>query len=158
SDEEDIVLDLSVFDVDILAFRRLAAQTAPAAWEDAAGYCQGTILDGFELDSEEFESWLRMERCRHLDQSIEILARLMKSCLDGAETERAIQTGAWILSLDPLHEATARRVMRLYADSGRRGAAIQLYRTLADALLKDVNTQPEAETRSLFDNIVQSAE
>jgi tetratricopeptide (TPR) repeat protein len=47
-------------------------------------------------------------------------------------------------------------MMRLYADSGRRGAAIQLYRALSEALLKDVNTQPEAETRQVFASIAQA--
>ena len=66
------------------------------------------------------------------------------------ETERAIETGERILRLEPLHEAAVRRLMRLYGESGRRGAAIQLYRTFAEALRTELDAEPEAETRLVF--------
>ena len=156
SDDEDIVLDIAAFDIDALAFRNLAAQGGEAPMEIAAKLCHGEFLDGFELDSEEFESWRRMERAHYLDQSVDLLSRLMKLLMETGQSERAIETGSRILGLDPLHEATARHMMRLYAGSGRRGTAIQLYRTLSEALQKDVNTQPEAETRQTFAAIAQA--
>src|SRR5882672_9594656 len=93
SEGEDIVLDASAFEIDALAFRRLAAQSGRSELEAAAKLYSGELLDG-----------------------------------------RAIETGVRILKLEPLHEAAMRRLMRLYGESGRRGAAVQLYRTLADAL------------------------
>ena len=51
-----------------------------------------------------------------------------------------------------------RRLMRLYGASGRRGAAIQLYRTLADALKTELGAQPEAETRAVFAETVWRGE
>jgi TolB-like protein len=62
------------------------------------------------------------------------------------------------LTLDPLHESTVRRLMRLYSQTGRRSTAIQLYRTLTDALKADLGAQPEAETRALFDEISRGEE
>ncbi|HWU54360.1 MAG TPA: BTAD domain-containing putative transcriptional regulator [Rhizomicrobium sp.] len=156
SDDEDIVLDIAAFDVDALAFRRQAAQSGRTALEAAAGLCNGEFLDGLELDSEEFESWRRGERSRQLDLAVDLLSRLMMLLMEGGQSERAIAMGARVLKLDPLHEATARHMMRLYADSGRRGAAIQLYRALAEALLRDVNTQPEAETKLVYTAIAQA--
>ena len=156
SDEEDIVLDLGAFDIDVLTFRDLAARTGRAELEAAAKLNHGELLEGLELDSEEFESWRRMERSRHLDQAIDLLGRLMKQSIECGKTEYAIETGTQILRLDPLHEATARHMMQLYAESGRRGAAIQLYRTLAAALHRDVDTRPGAETRRVFAGIAQT--
>ena len=63
-----------------------------------------------------------------------------------------------ILRLEPLHEAAVRRLMRLYGESGRRGAAIQLYRTLADTLRTELDAQPEAETRVVFAEIARGEE
>ena len=63
-----------------------------------------------------------------------------------------------ILRLEPLHEAAVRRLMRLYGESGRRGAAIQLYRTFADALRTELDAQPEAETRAVFAEIARGGE
>ena len=48
--------------------------------------------------------------------------------------------------------------MRHYAESGRRGAAIQLYRTFADALRTELDAQPEAETRAVFAEIARGGE
>lgn len=158
SDDEDIVLDIAAFDIDALAFRRLVGQTAQAELEAAAKLCHGEFLDGFELDSEEFETWRRTERSHFLDQSVDLLWRLMKLLTERGQSERAIETGAHILWLDPLHEATARHMMRLYAESGRRGAAIQLYRTLNEALRDEVNTQPETETRQIFASLMHPDE
>src|SRR5258708_14838994 len=104
---------MAAFEIDGLAFRRLAAQTGRAKLEAAAKLCSGEFLEGLELDSEEFESWRRLERSRHLDQAVEVLTRLMSLMLGCAQTERALETGSQILTLDPLHEATVRRMMRL---------------------------------------------
>ena len=153
SDEEEIVLDLAAFDIDVLNFRRLAVRPDRPELEAAAGYCSGELLSGLVLDSDAFESWRRLEASCHLNQAVEVLSRLMRLASDGGETERALELGSRLLGLDPLHEETARWMMRLYADSGRRGAAIQLYRTLDEALRRDVDTLPEAETRQIFDAI-----
>ena len=156
SDEDDMVLDLDAFEIDVLSFRRLAKRTERAELESAATLCAGEFLGGLELDSEEFESWRRIEASLYLDQAVDTLTRLMKLLMEAGESERAIETGTRLLGLDPLNEQAARHVMQLYAASGRRGAAIQLYQSLAEALKKSLNTQPEAETRRLFAGLNQA--
>jgi TolB-like protein/DNA-binding SARP family transcriptional activator len=158
SEEEDIVLDVSRFEIDVLAFRELAHSATQEDLEKAAALCGGDFLNGLDLSSEEFESWRRMETARHLDQAVEALSRLMRLLMENGQNERAIDVGTQILALDPLHEATVRHVMKLYVDGGRRGAAIQLYRGLAEALRRDVNAQPAAETRIAFEHIAQAGE
>jgi TolB-like protein len=49
-------------------------------------------------------------------------------------------------------------MMRLYGESGRRGAAIQLYKVLSEALQRDLNTLPEADTSQLFHILMQPGE
>ena len=158
SEGEDIVLDAAAFDVDALAFRRLAAQSGRTELEEAAKLYAGEFLDGLVIESEEFEILAPRggvalpgsgDRCSH---------RLMTQLSECGETERAIETGERILRLEPLHEAAVRRLMRLYGESGRRGAAIQLYRTLADALKAELDAQPEAETRAVFAEIARGGE
>ena len=145
SEDEDIVLDTAVFDVDALIFERFGALSGQAELEAAAHLYVGEFLEGLELGSEEFESWRRAEASRYLDKAVDVLSRLMKVLTECGETERAIEAGARILRLEPLHEATARHMMQLYAQTGRRGTAIQLYRTLTKALRRDVDAQPESE-------------
>jgi TolB-like protein len=83
------------------------------------------------------------------------LFRLMAQFIDAGEKERAIQTGTRILRVEPMHEATIRRLMQLYNESSRRGAAVHVYRTFAHALKKEFNAEPEAETSRVFADITQ---
>ena len=158
SEGEDIVLDAAAFDVDALALRRLAAQSGSSELEAAANLCSGELLNGLDIDSEEFESWRRAETTRYRDQAVDVLVRLMTQWSECGETERAIEIGLRILRLEPLYEPAIRRLMRLYGASGRRGAAIQLYRALADALKTELGAQPEAETRALFAELARGGE
>jgi adenylate cyclase len=158
SDGEDIVLDQAAFEVDALAFRRLAVQSDRADLEQAAKLYAGALLDGLDIESEEFESWRRSEATRCRDQAVDVLNRLMAQVSDAGETDGAIETGQRILTLDPLHESAVRRLMRLYAGSGRRSAAIQLYRALTDSLRADLGAQPEAQTRAVFEEISRGEE
>ena len=154
SDGEDIALNVPSFDVDVLVFRSLAAQSGRTELEAAKDLYNGELLDGIELEGEEFDSWRRAEATRYRDQAVNVLDRLMTQLAASHETERAIEAGTRLLGLDPLNEAVARRLMRLYAESGRRGQAIQLYRTVAEVLKTELATGPEAETRATFAELI----
>jgi TolB-like protein/DNA-binding SARP family transcriptional activator len=158
SEGEDIVLDASSFDVDAWALRRLATQSGRGELEEAAKLCSGELLDGLDIDSEEFESWRRAEAAEFRDRTVDVLARLMTQLVELGESERATETGTRILKLDPLNEVAARRLMRLYTESGRRGTAVQLYRALAETLKTELDAQPEAETRAVFAEIARGGE
>ena len=131
---------------------------AGRSWKKRRSSTAGEFLDGLVIESEEFESWRRAEASRYRDQAIDVLTRLMTQFSECGETERAIETGLRILRLEPLHEAAVRRLMRHYGESGRRGAAIQLYRTFADTLRTELDAQPEAETRLVFAEIARGGE
>jgi TolB-like protein/DNA-binding SARP family transcriptional activator len=158
SHEDNIVLDVAAFDVDVLAFRRLAAQSARSELEAATSFYAGEFLAGLDIESEEFASWRRAEATRYRDQAIEALRRLMMLLGECGQTDRATEAGLRLLALDPLHEDAARRVMRLYSQIGRRGAAIQLYHSLAAALRAELDTQPEPETLSIFNEIIHGGQ
>jgi TolB-like protein/DNA-binding SARP family transcriptional activator len=158
SDGEDIVLDTSCFDVDAATFERYSGELDLSSLESAASLYTGELLDGLDVESEDFEVWRRLEANRFRELAAKVLLRLMTALGDAGETERAIETGVQLLRLEPLHEAAARRLMRLYRDSGRRGAATDVYRTLAATLRNELDTEPEAETRAVFADIGRSAD
>jgi len=155
SNGEDIVINLSAFEVDATVFRLLAAQSARNELQLAADLYSGDFLDGLIIDSEEFEAWRRTEATRYRDQAIEVLTRLMMQLGEAGETRNAIETGNRILRLEPLHDGVVRRLMQLYGESGRRGAAVQLYRTHSETLRSELNARPEPETRDTFVEIAQ---
>jgi TolB-like protein/DNA-binding SARP family transcriptional activator len=158
SEDRDIVLDVSAFDVDVLAFRRLAAASGAADLEEAAKLYAGDFLEGLSIESEEFESWRREESTRCKGQVLDALTRLMAQQAASGESARAIEAGLRIIRLEPLHEAAVRALMRLYAGSGRRATAVELYTTLTDSLKKELSAQPEAETRAVYAELSRSGE
>src|SRR5215471_2857138 len=158
SDGRDIVLNATAFKIDVLALRAVAPHSGPSELEEAANLYRGEFLDGLGIESEEFESWRREEVARCKDRALDILTWLMRELAEAGEIARAIEAGLRVLRLDPLHEAATRRLMQLYAETGRRGAAIELYRSLADALKTELNAQPDGETRALFVEIARGSE
>src|SRR5262245_60699885 len=155
SEDRDIVLDASAFEDDVLAFRRLAAASGVVELEDAAKLYAGDFLEGIIIESEEFESWRREESTRCKGHVLDALSRLMTQLAASGESDRAIEVGLRILRLEPLHEGAVRHLMRLYAESGRRAIAVELYRTLADSLKKELGAQPESETRAVYAEIAR---
>jgi TolB-like protein/DNA-binding SARP family transcriptional activator len=155
SEDRDIVLDASAFEVDVLALRRLAASAAVPELGEAAKLYTGDFLDGLSIESDEFESWRREESARTKGQVLDALARLMTQLAASGESDWAIEAGLRILRLEPLHETAVRHLMRLYAGSDRRATAAELYRTLSESLKKELGAQPEPETRAVYAEITR---
>ncbi|MCB1575637.1 MAG: hypothetical protein KDI80_16815, partial [Xanthomonadales bacterium] len=63
-----------------------------------------------------------------------------------------------LLSLDPLREASHRRLMRLHADLGERSRAIAQYQSCTQLLQSELGIAPSAETRALADEIAVSGD
>src|SRR4030095_9400281 len=59
-------------------------------------------------------------------------------------------------ALDGLQAPVPRALMRLYARLGRREAALRQYHLCADALKRELSTQPEAETTQLCQEILHA--
>ena len=155
SEDRDIVLDTAAFQVDVLEFHRLAAAQNTGDLEEAAKLYAGDFLEGISIESDEFESWRREESTRCKGHVLDALTKLMGQLAASGESERAIETGLRILRLEPLHEEAVRRLMRLYAENGRRTAGVELYKTLAESLKKELGAQPETETRAVYGEITQ---
>ncbi|HWN12851.1 MAG TPA: BTAD domain-containing putative transcriptional regulator, partial [Candidatus Dormibacteraeota bacterium] len=155
-DGPSVALDPAVVDVDVARFERLVADGRPAALEQIAGLYRGDLLAGLALAERPFEEWLTSERERLHELAIQGLGHLLTHQQKAGAAEPAVQTGLGLLALDPLQEPVHRAVMRLYARLGRREAALRQYQLCADALKRELSTQPEAETTQLYQEILRS--
>ena len=153
SDNESIGIDAGAFEVDAWDFASLARQGDAASLETAAQLYSGEFLEGLSVDSQDFEAWVRDEVSYFRNIAIDVLDRLAGVLAASGKTEQAIAIGLRAVRLDPLHEKAVRALMRRYAEIGRRTAAFQLYRSLAETLKGEMNAEPEQETRLLFDEI-----
>jgi DNA-binding SARP family transcriptional activator len=142
-------------EVDVVTFERRVAEGTPEALEQAAELYRGDLLFGFTMNEPLFEEWLVAERERLREMALEALARLLAHQAKGTSTERAIQTAVRLLGFDPLQEAVHRTLMRLYSRQGRRAAALKQYQVCVAALTRELGTEPEAETRKLYQELLR---
>jgi DNA-binding SARP family transcriptional activator/predicted ATPase len=107
----------------------------------AVAYYQGPFLPHC------YDDWVLSERERLHQQCTEALIRLMAQLESQLDYAAAIRHGQQLLQLDPLHEETYRRLMRLHALQGDRAGALRVYHTCATVLERELGVEPNADTK-----------
>jgi DNA-binding SARP family transcriptional activator len=152
---QTLALDPALVAIDAIAFAGLAAAHTPEALEQAASLYCGDLLEGLAVSAPAFDEWLLGERERLRELALEVLARLFAHRRDTGAIDAAIQTALRILALDPLQEPVHRALMRLYAEAGRRGAALRQYQHCVAVLRRELGVEPEPETKALYQNTLR---
>ncbi len=152
---DTVALEAGAVEVDATSFERLVATGTPPALEQAAALYRGDLLEGFTVGAGPFEDWLLAERERIRELAQEALGQLLAKQVAAGPAEPAIRTALRLLALDPIQEAVHRALMRLYARQGRRTAALRQYQVCVAVLAKELGVEPEAETRKLYQEILQ---
>jgi len=149
---DSVWLDPEAVEVDAVTLERLVGSGEPEDLAQAAELYQGDFLDGLDVRDAAFEEWLRGERERLREQTSQALVRL----LDQQVGDMAIATARRLLALDPLNEATHRRLVRLYADAGDRIMALRQYASCREVLQAELGVEPDDETRQLVEEVGSS--
>ena len=156
-DGERVALDPDTIDVDVVKFDRLAAEGTPEAWRRAAALYEGDLLLGVGVREGAFEDHLRSERERLRVRATAVFGRLLKHQTQHNLVEAATQTGLRLLAMDPTQEDVHRQLMKLFARSGQRGAALRQYQQCVEILQRELDVEPDAETRQLYREILASS-
>ena len=131
---------------DALEVRRLLAEHR---WNEAVAAWDGELAPGLHVsDAGEFEHWLEGQRTALRRAVAEAAWRSVD------ELERSGDAGlvaaarkAW--TLEPTNEDGARRLMHFVDAAEGRTAALRVYEDLVEALRRELEAEPSAETRSL---------
>lgn len=153
--KEELAVDPERLRCDAVAFREALAQ---GRREDALELYGGELLPGFHVDgaAPAFERWLE-ERRRSLRRDARRAANaLSRASEEQGRVPEAIRWTRRSLELDPFDEPVVRRLMRLLARSGNRGAAVRAYRDFADRLEDRLGLAPDEETGELLAEIRSS--
>src|SRR5262249_9520188 len=150
-----LALNSQVVDVDVTAFERHVAEGTPAALEQAVALYRGDLLEGFAVREAPFEEWLAVERERLRGLALAVLRRVLDQQIQAGTTEVAVRTAATLVALASLQEDVHRTLMRLYARQGRRGAALRQYQVCVAILQRELATEPEPDTKRLYQEILQ---
>ncbi|MFZ1756467.1 MAG: AAA family ATPase, partial [Caldilineaceae bacterium] len=73
---------------------------------------------------------------------------------DQREYGEAITWAQRLLRQDPLHESTYRRLMRLYALTENRAAALRAYHACVSVLEQELDVEPDQKTRQLYERLL----
>ena len=137
--------------VDVDRFRALRSR---GDLEGAAAAYTGDLLEGFAVrDAPDFEDWLR-EQAQALDRELtSTLADLAAAREAAGDAAGALQVVRRWLAADPLHEPAHRALIRLYALTGDRAAALSQYRDCVRTLSRELGVPPLPETTALYDAV-----
>lgn len=128
------------------AARDLAA--AQTAFQEAVALYRGDLL------SRCYEEWLLPERERLHQVFVKAIEQLVPLLEDQRCYDEAIHYAQHLLRYDPPHEATYRRLMRLYALKGDRAGALRIYHQCATVLQRELEVEPSQETREVYQSLL----
>jgi len=147
----DVPLALDVADFTAALAQAEVASGSPAAraaLERAVSLYRGDLLPSC------YDDWIMPQREALRQAYLSALERLAAMLEEQRDYEAAIRNARRLLRDDPLHEATYRRVIRLHALNGDRAAALRAYHTCATLLKRELDVEPGADTRELYEQLL----
>lgn len=151
-----IALDPDAVSVDVALLEIALADGTREGLERVADLCKGEFLAGLNLNQAEFDEWRAFERDRLNGLAVDALTSLVDQ--QSPDTpDAAIQTARRLLAIDPSQERMQRALMRLLLRQGQRAAALKQYQRCVGWLERELDVEPEEETRQLYRDILRSA-
>ena len=118
--------------------------------EEAVALYRGDLLDGI------YEDWTLYDRERLRLMFMNIRQKLLLHYAHLGRYEEALAHGAGLLAIDPAREKIHRQMMRLYAQTGDRNAAMAQFKRCKQLLRDELNLPPMRETRRLYRQIKEN--
>lgn len=151
----DLTLDVTQFQ-SLLA--RASQQSDPALriplLVAAAKLYRDDFMSGFSLkDASSFNEWVLTESENLRRDLASALSMLVEDYSALNQTASAIPYAQRLIALDPINEAAHSQLMQLYVLIDQHTSAIQQYQTLQKLLRKELNVDPQPETRELYKKI-----
>ena len=138
--------------IDLVAFETVTTQAETSGdrlvLERAVSLYAGDLLPGC------YDEWVGPERERLRQRCISLLERLATLAEQDDDRVAGLRSAERLLSLDPLHEASYRRLMRLHLDAGERARALRVYHACASTLERELEVAPCSETLELYEQLL----
>lgn len=145
----------SPFTVDALEFQELTTQPQESvAPEHIAQRLSSAIsLYHGDLLPACYDEWLLTEREHLRERFVDALAQLIVLSEQARDYTAAIGYARRLLEADPLGEEAYRKLMQMYARIGDRANLVRVYQTCVAVLKRELDTEPSALTRELFEEL-----
>ncbi len=122
--------------------------------QNAVALYRDDFLNGFFVrNASAFETWMSSERERLRSLAVQGLQILSSSLVEQQEWQRAIGSVQRLLSIEPWRESAHRELMRLYAQTDQKAAALRQYQVCVAVLAEELGVAPSEETAELYNAI-----
>jgi predicted ATPase/DNA-binding SARP family transcriptional activator len=145
-DERPVAIDAMEFEE---AAAKARAEGTIEAYRDALSHYGGELLP-----EDRYEDWVASRREALRELHLALLLELAERHADAGDQAAAVEALQQAVVDDPLHEEVHRRLMRLFAASGRRQQALAQYQQLRQSLRREYEADPDPETRRIYQDIL----
>ena len=149
SDGEVVSLNAAAILCDVSQFEILIREGSRDALSAAADLYRGRLIDDVTVSEEGWNEWLAGERERLLDLALGAMMGLGEQELAAGRAGHALKAGQRAIALNNMREDAHRLIVQALAATGRKAEALKHYQELVALLKHELNTEPDAATRSL---------
>lgn len=146
---ESVIFDVAAFE---------AALDERGGAQKAADLYTGAFLDGFFVDSAEYEDWLLLQRETLRNDALAAFNLTVNQAAQQSDHAQTVKYALRWLSLEPYQEEAHRALMRAYFAQGDQKAALKQYATCEETLHAELAITPTEETQALYNEIRLSGE
>ena len=150
---DTLALDLEQCSVDARDFDALARSKDVADLERCMALYRDDLLDGLVLREELYDEWLLGAQHQFRRTACDVIERLAVTLAATDRPEEAVDVFNRRIAMDPACEPAHRHLMELFDRIGRRSDALRQYEFLADALGRELGTEPSPETNAVYERI-----
>ena len=137
--------------VDVHRFRELCRDGRA---DRAVELFRGDFLEGLTVrHAPDFEDWVQIEAAGLHRELTTALATVTREREEAGELDAALDTARRWVNTDPLHEPAHGALIRLYAATGDRAAALGQYRACVRTLSQELGVPPLSETKALYEAV-----
>ena len=153
--KHSVLLRASAFEVDALEFLRLTGESSIGALESAVTLYRGEFLEDLITGEELFEEWLQRQRQKFRKALQQGYHGLLERYEREGQHQRAVDCCLRLLAQDPYNESVLRKLMLLHLEQGRSLEALEAFRSFAERLQRDLDVEPDHNTKEIYLRIVQ---
>jgi len=149
NDGDEILLAPGLLACDATELQTLTQEGTRASLAKAVDLYKGRFLADLAIAEPAWADWLAGEQQRLEGLALDALVRFAGIELALGHADKALEAAYRALAINNLREDAHRMAVQALAAAGRRAEALRHYQDLAALLKRELNTEPEAATKSL---------
>src|SRR4029077_19303423 len=149
SDGDNVWLAHGVIDCDAARLMALSGEASRASLAAAADLYRDPLLADVNIAEEAWTDWLAAERVRLEGLALAAMVSQAEQALQSGDPESALKAAHRAIAVNDLREDAHRLIVQALAAMGRKAEALKHYQDLVALLKRELNTEPDAATRSL---------